>query len=925
MNYSNKTTLGAKGAIFALFFAIFLSVFVFNAPARADALSDAASAEASLNSWTPPDVSLTPKNGDLSVVLLSQVLGNSWYSLFKAITPGGSTTTSDANGNVVNPANAGSDTVITKAISVVNLGMLIFVGVMLLYQISIGSLQTANDGTPLGKRWSSLWVPMRGPVSLMFLAPIPAAKGLSMIQVTILLAVYMSIGIADSIWSNFMIMVNKNGGQMNANPTLYMDARASVGNILPSLIIQQFIQNRTSSTQVPLTGPGSSSPVLCPKSTAGSCESVSQADVNAYWGWVPTGSDTDGVNSSGFWVWYRGTGSFKSSTVTATGAASTALNQLSNNNASSTLGGVMVYCSTGTADEMASTWKSFSDQVNNGSGGFWSGFWNTTKLAAGGAYDLAKGGYRAVAGGGPDARETSSCKARKDETASIIKTMLPFANDLAYSGAFTQKAQVELSVYNSMINQVIKSQEDQAAKGCAPGTDCAKEQDAFASQVKSMTDTASNLGWASSSFYYWTLASFNAQKSKDYQQIDPVMIPPDPNVIATFVSNGGDLEQFRNSDFSIAFKAVANLMSEMRKMSPSNQEITASATPALKSQGENQSMFDQLTIKFIQALGESNPIVTMQAAGNAMITAGESILGAAAIGGMITAGAGLVAAAITGTATTTAFATTGPIGAAVAFLTTSVVTSLLAVVLAPIKMAVMLAVPVGMLLIAEGATLAYIIPSLPSIYMLMAIMGWVFLVLELLVASAAWGAAFSFADGEGFAPPSAERGFGIAFGIVIRPILLTTGFMFAIILINVGSNFIAFALSIYTSSISASTHGLGPVGAVTIIGIAIATVFSFVRTMLGFITRLADNIPTWLGGQGAYLGETGDAQGVAQTATQKARGGLHGGMKEMQAPVMSAIQGVAVGGGGRKGQKGQKGQKALGAAVEAAKANRIQR
>lgn len=56
--------------------------------------------------------------------------------------------------------------------------------------------------------------------------------------------------------------------------------------------------------------------------------------------------------------------------------------------------------------------------------------------------------------------------------------------------------------------------------------------------------------------------------------------------------------------------------------------------------------------------------------------------------------------------------------------------------------------------------LGYIIPALPAMIMIAAVIGWVFLVVELLVAAPVWAVAHAYAEGEGFAPQQASYGYG---------------------------------------------------------------------------------------------------------------------------------------------------------------------
>ncbi len=58
-------------------------------------------------------------------------------------------------------------------------------------------------------------------------------------------------------------------------------------------------------------------------------------------------------------------------------------------------------------------------------------------------------------------------------------------------------------------------------------------------------------------------------------------------------------------------------------------------------------------------------------------------------------------------------------------------------------------VMVGSQLVVEGAILSYDLPFIPTVIMAVAIVGWLLLVVELMVAAPNFAAALAFADGEG--------------------------------------------------------------------------------------------------------------------------------------------------------------------------------
>lgn len=176
-----------------------------------------------------------------------------------------------------------------------------------------------------------------------------------------------------------------------------------------------------------------------------------------------------------------------------------------------------------------------------------------------------------------------------------------------------------------------------------------------------------------------------------------------------------------------------------------------------------------------------------------------------------------------------------------------------------------LAFPVGLTLITEGAVLEYVFPAIPGVILMIAIIGWLFLVIELVAGAVLWAAAHVFAEGEGFSPPQAQYGYSAALGIIFRPLLLTLGFIFAFFIMDIGGWFIGEALKVYLSGMG-DTH-IGIIGFVALMAVIIATIFMFIKTVLKLITHLADRLPQWIGGHsGQGLGEAEIAQGAIQNA-----------------------------------------------------------
>ncbi len=91
-----------------------------------------------------------------------------------------------------------------------------------------GNLNTANEGEFLGKKWSSIWIPVRSSIGIFLL--LPRASGYSTIQVLMMWIIIQGVGLADSVWNSALDYL-ANGGVVIVQQGLALDT----GNVIPSI------------------------------------------------------------------------------------------------------------------------------------------------------------------------------------------------------------------------------------------------------------------------------------------------------------------------------------------------------------------------------------------------------------------------------------------------------------------------------------------------------------------------------------------------------------------------------------------------------------------------------------------------------------------------------------------------------------------
>jgi defect in organelle trafficking protein DotA len=131
--------------------------------------------------------------------------------------------------------------------------ILVMSSILLSYVLFISILNTSHEGEFLGKKWSSIWVPLRtvGGVGLL----LPKASGYSFIQILVMWVVVQGVGAADQVWNVTLNYIHRDGTIVEpiqsldpkkgsgANNTFLID---KAGSILKSEICMLTVHNALS-------------------------------------------------------------------------------------------------------------------------------------------------------------------------------------------------------------------------------------------------------------------------------------------------------------------------------------------------------------------------------------------------------------------------------------------------------------------------------------------------------------------------------------------------------------------------------------------------------------------------------------------------------------------------------------------------------
>lgn len=93
--------------------------------------------------------------------------------------------------------------------SIFNAAVLGLGSIVIMYTLMIGTMNTAHEGEFLGKKWSSIWIPVRCSTGMLLI--MPKVSGYCLMQIMMMWVVVQGVGAADRIWSSALQYLNRGG------------------------------------------------------------------------------------------------------------------------------------------------------------------------------------------------------------------------------------------------------------------------------------------------------------------------------------------------------------------------------------------------------------------------------------------------------------------------------------------------------------------------------------------------------------------------------------------------------------------------------------------------------------------------------------------------------------------------------------------
>lgn len=427
-----------------------------------------------------------------------------------------------------------------------------------------------------------------------------------------------------------------------------------------------------------------------------------------------------------------------------------------------------------------------------------------------------------------EALNSFMCVAKQQYTETLLENMRLTAHGnaslLVPEDSPVETATVPLAgTINNAINQYVDNMYNANAEFITRATGGLQDE------LDLFSDRLNSEGFVMLGSYFWTITRFNMAMQ---DRIDSRTIAVDYNEerlkqqafsefnqIETILNVGASY--FRETTFS---RDIARLGVEHTE---TDQTIVNRVRNAA------DSAFAGAVEYYVNSITADNPLVSLSSAGNYIVMSGVALFG----------GLGMIA-------------TLPGIGNAAA--------GILVLIVPPV--------------FALGIALAYYLPAIPFLVWVVAVFGWILMVLEALVAAPVWAAMHASPDGEGVAGDKGAKGYMLFAQVLFKPILMVVGFFFAILLLHV----IPFFGQMFTVFFYGQAGG-NPVNIFSaLVGIFICTIIiiMLVHKAFSLVYYLPEALPRWIGETTGALGEGKDTErgsravmAGAYVGGQAARGG----------------------------------------------------
>jgi conjugal transfer/type IV secretion protein DotA/TraY len=177
-------------------------------------------------------------------------------------------------------------------------------------------------------------------------------------------------------------------------------------------------------------------------------------------------------------------------------------------------------------------------------------------------------------------------------------------------------------------------------------------------------------------------------------------------------------------------------------------------------------------------------------------------------------------------------------------------------------------------LLTTGITLSVVLPMLPFIMWMGAVLGWLLLTVESIIGAPLWAVMHLYPRGEEI-HGGASAGYRLALDLVLRPTLMVFGFAAAVVLTTPVAQLIN---KVFFSTFELSQGGyVGFIAMLSAVAIWSALLLSMMKAAFGFTHRVPDQVMKWMGGgHGSGLAEAGSMGAAVEHQSSAATSAVTG-------------------------------------------------
>ncbi len=143
-------------------------------------------------------------------------------------------------GSVGTALQGEGNTIIAQLFRIFNIAVLSLGSIVVSYTIILSTINTAQEGEVMGRKWSSVWIPLRAAIGMGML--LPTLSGYSLIQVMMMQIVIYGIAAANQVWAVTVAAMGTGGGAFGATQVTG-DRATPMRSLLKSVVCGETINN----------------------------------------------------------------------------------------------------------------------------------------------------------------------------------------------------------------------------------------------------------------------------------------------------------------------------------------------------------------------------------------------------------------------------------------------------------------------------------------------------------------------------------------------------------------------------------------------------------------------------------------------------------------------------------------------------------